>query len=147
MAISIADWSIRVRVMAPQVLRWLSRLLLTVAAIELVTMPLTQHLWTWDHFLQGGQDFRTRASSSRSAAFVSFLLRPSIAAWEFGFSWPSSAYSKSRVLCDGFPNLLRAAGSRAAPLDRHNNRSTGAFLTRLRNLIPYHRVHVILVAL
>lgn len=36
-----------------------SRILLIVAAIELVTMPLTQHLWTWDHFLHGGQDFES----------------------------------------------------------------------------------------
>jgi hypothetical protein len=35
----------------------LSRLLLLLAAIEVVTMPLTQHLWTWDRFLHGGQDF------------------------------------------------------------------------------------------
>lgn len=35
----------------------LSRLLLMLAAVEVITMPLTQHLWTWDHFLHGGQDF------------------------------------------------------------------------------------------
>jgi hypothetical protein len=35
----------------------LSRFLLAVAFIELLTMPITQQLWTWDHFLQGGQDF------------------------------------------------------------------------------------------
>lgn len=35
----------------------LSRLLLGFAFIELLTMPITQQLWTWDHFLQGGQDF------------------------------------------------------------------------------------------
>lgn len=35
----------------------LSRFLLLLAAVEVFTMPLTQHLWTWDHFLQGGQDF------------------------------------------------------------------------------------------
>lgn len=36
---------------------WLGRLLLTLTAISLVTMPLTQHYWTWDRFLHGGQDF------------------------------------------------------------------------------------------
>lgn len=36
---------------------WLSRLLLLLVAVELVTMPLTQYLWTWDGFLHGGQDF------------------------------------------------------------------------------------------
>lgn len=35
----------------------LSRVLLLLAAIELVTMPVTQHLWIWDGFLHGGQDF------------------------------------------------------------------------------------------
>lgn len=35
----------------------LSRMLLLLAGIEVITMPLTQHLWTWDKFLHGGQDF------------------------------------------------------------------------------------------
>ncbi|MGA7523135.1 MAG: hypothetical protein WBW84_11815 [Acidobacteriaceae bacterium] len=35
----------------------LSRLLLGLAFVELLTMPITQHFWTWDHFLRGGQDF------------------------------------------------------------------------------------------
>lgn len=39
------------------VCRWLSQLLLLLVAVELVTMPITQHLWTWDKFLHGGQDF------------------------------------------------------------------------------------------
>ena len=37
----------------------LGRLLLLLASIVLITMPLTQHLWTWDHFMHGGQDFET----------------------------------------------------------------------------------------
>jgi hypothetical protein len=36
---------------------FLSRMLLLLVAIELVTMPITQHLWTWDKFLHGGHDF------------------------------------------------------------------------------------------
>ena len=39
------------------VCRWLSRLLLLLVAVELITMPITQHLWSWDQFLHGGQDF------------------------------------------------------------------------------------------
>jgi hypothetical protein len=35
----------------------LSRGLLLLIALELITMPLTQNLWTWDKFLHGGQDF------------------------------------------------------------------------------------------
>lgn len=40
-----------------QVCATLSRFLLLLATIELITMPLTQQVWTWDHFLHGGQDF------------------------------------------------------------------------------------------
>jgi len=35
----------------------LSRLLLLFVAIEAVTMPITQGIWSWDKFLHGGQDF------------------------------------------------------------------------------------------
>lgn len=37
----------------------MGRLLLMVATISVLTMPLTQDIWTWDHFLRGGQDFET----------------------------------------------------------------------------------------
>jgi hypothetical protein len=36
-----------------------SRFLLILVAIELITWPLTQYFWTWDHFLHGGQDFES----------------------------------------------------------------------------------------
>jgi hypothetical protein len=36
---------------------WIARSLLVLTAISLITMPVTQHLWTWDHFLHGGKDF------------------------------------------------------------------------------------------
>lgn len=35
----------------------LSRLLLLLVTLELLSMPVTQLLWTWDGFLHGGQDF------------------------------------------------------------------------------------------
>gem|GEM_PF-1903681 len=35
----------------------IGRILLIVTAISLITMPYTQHIWTWDHFLYGGKDF------------------------------------------------------------------------------------------
>jgi hypothetical protein len=37
----------------------IGRFLLLLATISVLTMPLTQNLWTWDHFLRGGQDFET----------------------------------------------------------------------------------------
>jgi hypothetical protein len=35
----------------------LGRILLLIVSVELLTMPITQGLWTWDRFLHGGQDF------------------------------------------------------------------------------------------
>ena len=37
----------------------LGRSLLSLTSIVLITLPFTQHLWTWDRFLHGGQDFET----------------------------------------------------------------------------------------
>lgn len=44
-----------------QTLVWIGRSLLILSAISLSTMPLTQHIWSWDHFLHGGQDFELGA--------------------------------------------------------------------------------------
>ena len=33
------------------------RFVLLMTAVSLITAPLTQRIWTWDHFLQSGQDF------------------------------------------------------------------------------------------
>jgi len=38
---------------------WIGRVLLMLTAILLVTAPLTQYIWTWDHFLRGGQDYES----------------------------------------------------------------------------------------
>jgi hypothetical protein len=35
----------------------LSRLLVFFVAVEAITMPITQGIWSWDRFLHGGQDF------------------------------------------------------------------------------------------
>lgn len=35
----------------------LSRILLIIISVEVITMPFTQGLWSWDKFLHGGQDF------------------------------------------------------------------------------------------
>ncbi len=35
----------------------IARFLLMITAVSLITMPITQHLWTWDRFLRGGYDF------------------------------------------------------------------------------------------
>lgn len=38
-------------------LTWAGRHLLILSALSLLTMPITEHYWTWDHFLQTGRDF------------------------------------------------------------------------------------------
>ena len=35
----------------------LGRLLVFLAAVLTAAMPFTEHFWTFDHFLRGGQDF------------------------------------------------------------------------------------------
>lgn len=35
----------------------MSRAVLLLVAVELITMPVTQHYWMWDKFMHGGQDF------------------------------------------------------------------------------------------
>ena len=47
---------------------WISRYLLLLIAVLLLSMPITERLWTWDGFLQGGQDFELGA-----LVFLSFL--------------------------------------------------------------------------
>lgn len=34
-----------------------SRYLLILTILSVIEMPITEHLWTWDGFLQGGRDF------------------------------------------------------------------------------------------
>jgi len=40
---------------------WLGMVFLSLTAISLIAAPITQHMWTWDRFLHGGQDFETSA--------------------------------------------------------------------------------------
>jgi hypothetical protein len=40
-----------------QVCAGIGRFLLMLIGVSLIVMPLTQHIWTWDRFLRGGQDF------------------------------------------------------------------------------------------
>jgi hypothetical protein len=35
----------------------IGRYLLVLSALSLLTMPITEHLWNWDRFLQGGRDY------------------------------------------------------------------------------------------
>lgn len=44
---------------APRVYAKIGRFLLMLTTVQLITSPLTQHIWTWDHFLHGGQDFES----------------------------------------------------------------------------------------
>jgi len=44
-----------------RLLTWAGRYLLILSALSLLTMPITEHYWTWDHFLQTGRDFELGA--------------------------------------------------------------------------------------
>jgi hypothetical protein len=46
---------------AARLLAGAGRFLLLLTILVLVTTPLTQHIWLWDHFLQGGQDYESSA--------------------------------------------------------------------------------------
>lgn len=52
----------------------IGRFLLAIAAISALTTPITQDLWTWDHFLRGGQDFETGMLTIVSILCLSVLL-------------------------------------------------------------------------
>jgi hypothetical protein len=55
---SSASWSdLNAPARSAPVLAGIGRVLLILTAVSLMTMPVTERLWTWDHFLQGGQDF------------------------------------------------------------------------------------------
>jgi hypothetical protein len=49
-------------------------LLLILTAFSLITMPFTQHFWTWDRCLHGGQDFETSALVILSALNLVLVL-------------------------------------------------------------------------
>jgi hypothetical protein len=48
--------------------------LLLLTTVSLITMPLTQRIWTWDHFLQGGQDFEFGALAILTTLCLVLLL-------------------------------------------------------------------------
>jgi hypothetical protein len=50
----------------------IGRFLLLLTFIFLVTTPLTQHFWTWDRFLHGGQDYES--STLMMLAFLCLVL-------------------------------------------------------------------------
>ena len=57
---------------AARVFAGIGRILLSLIAVLLVTAPLTQHVWTWDHFLYGGQDYES--STLMILVFLSLVL-------------------------------------------------------------------------
>jgi hypothetical protein len=50
------------------------RFLLLLTAVSLITMPVTQLIWTWDHFPQGGQDFELSALAILTCLLLVLLL-------------------------------------------------------------------------
>ncbi|HUB17778.1 MAG TPA: hypothetical protein VL990_04030 [Acidobacteriaceae bacterium] len=108
----------------------LSRLLLLLIAVELITMPLTQHLWTWDGFLHGGQDFELglfmivvcvclgllRAQHGRQR--ISRLLAPCQCLFRAlrGRQWSKVMAFRTFASAAGDPAVHRSCGNRTSPL-------------------------------
>ena len=44
---------------AARVYAEIGRFLLMLTTVQLITAPVTQRIWTWDHFLHCGQDFES----------------------------------------------------------------------------------------
>lgn len=42
---------------SPAALARLGRILLVLTAVSLLTMPVTERVWTWDNLAEGGKDF------------------------------------------------------------------------------------------
>lgn len=59
---------------AARVYAVMARFLLLLTTFSLITMPLTQHIWTWDHFLRGGQDFEFGTLAIMTALCLVLLL-------------------------------------------------------------------------
>lgn len=57
---------------AARLLVWMGRFLLLLTVLLLVTTPLTQHIWIWDRFLHGGQDYES--STLVMLAFLCLVL-------------------------------------------------------------------------
>jgi hypothetical protein len=78
----------------------IGRFLLILIAVSLITMPLTQYIWTWDHFLQGGQDFEFGVLTILIALCLVLLLahhfKQSVA--ELLAAWNLFLYIYDRVL-------------------------------------------------
>jgi hypothetical protein len=55
----------------------MARGLLLVTALLLMSAPWTQHIWTWDRFLHGGQDFESGALAILVTLCMVFLLAQS----------------------------------------------------------------------
>lgn len=81
---------------AARPLVWAGRYLLILSALSLFTMPITEHLWTWDRFLQTGRDFELGTllvlmflclvlvlSKQRKEGIESFLSFSSILAFQY----------------------------------------------------------------
>ncbi len=56
-SINVTQPDLNACVCATRIVVRIARILLVLIGVSLLTMPVTQQMWTWDHFLHGGQDF------------------------------------------------------------------------------------------
>ena len=57
---------------AAGVVAWIGRSLLILCTLTLLLLPISEQLWTWDRFLQGGRDFELETLTV--LAFFSLVL-------------------------------------------------------------------------
>jgi len=94
----------------PRMRVWVSRLLLMLAVLVMIATPLTQHLWTWDNFLHGGQDFETSVLLVLTSLCLLLVLA------RYG-KQGIDLFLAARRLVGLFPPLLAKVSSATSPCD------------------------------
>jgi hypothetical protein len=105
----------------------MGRFLLISIAISLITMPVTQHLWTWDHFLRGGNDFEMTTLLVLSFLGMALVLSRQVkqcldslfAALRF-LSFTIRDRMHGRIFEDGAFRLFRAECLANPPIDMYS---------------------------
>jgi hypothetical protein len=90
-------------------------------------MPFTQHLWTWDHFLRGGNDFETTTllvlSFLGMALVLSRQLKQSLDSLFAALRFLSFAFRgrmQGRIFEDGAFRLFSAECPANPPIDMYS---------------------------
>jgi hypothetical protein len=103
----------------------ISRFLLIAIGVSLITMPVTQHFWIWDHFLHGGSDFELTTLLLLSFLGMALVLSRQLkdcvnllfVSWRY-LSFNDSLQGRIRLV--GVSSLFQAEFPAARPIDVHS---------------------------